>query len=219
MGKIAAAHTSCSCTCHYNFLVPKLKGGGFLFLQAKQKPMIVKSQMINTNATTYTSKISTDIPLHEIPGVLEEWRIHMLPIEFLFITVWPVIDMRLRCKFKGVEYPPGISHDVSKVLELDIIRWELQGLDDALKPSQFSLGVKGSLYPDRNGQRSRLKGQLQMSISFVLPPLLALVPEDVRRDVAESVLSGLLQNMKSKVNGSLLSDYAEFKRETQKNSV
>ncbi|XP_059283790.1 uncharacterized protein LOC132037292 isoform X4 [Lycium ferocissimum] len=217
MGKIAAAHTSCSCTCHYNFLVPKLKGGGFLFLQAKQKPMIVKSQMINTNATTYTSKISTDIPLHEIPG--EEWRIHMLPIEFLFITVWPVIDMRLRCKFKGVEYPPGISHDVSKVLELDIIRWELQGLDDALKPSQFSLGVKGSLYPDRNGQRSRLKGQLQMSISFVLPPLLALVPEDVRRDVAESVLSGLLQNMKSKVNGSLLSDYAEFKRETQKNSV
>ncbi|XP_059283777.1 uncharacterized protein LOC132037292 isoform X2 [Lycium ferocissimum] len=246
MGKIAAAHTSCSCTCHYNFLVPKLKGGGFLFLQAKQKPMIVKSQMINTNATTYTSKISTDIPLHEIPGVSfdrylenkprvfkaifpdkrrsqqlneEEWRIHMLPIEFLFITVWPVIDMRLRCKFKGVEYPPGISHDVSKVLELDIIRWELQGLDDALKPSQFSLGVKGSLYPDRNGQRSRLKGQLQMSISFVLPPLLALVPEDVRRDVAESVLSGLLQNMKSKVNGSLLSDYAEFKRETQKNSV
>lgn len=45
----------------------------------------------------------------------------MLPIEFLFITVWPVIDMRLRCKSEGVEYPPGIPHDVSKVLELDIV--------------------------------------------------------------------------------------------------
>lgn len=67
------------------------------------------------------------------------------------------------------------------------IRWELQGLDDVMKPSQFSLGVKGSLYPDRNGPRSRLKGQLQMSISFVLPPVLALVPEAVRRDVTESV--------------------------------
>lgn len=67
------------------------------------------------------------------------------------------------------------------------IRWELQGLDDALKPSQFSLGVKGSLYPDRNGPRSKLRGQLQMSISFVLPPMLALVPEDVRRDVADTV--------------------------------
>ncbi|KAK4347798.1 hypothetical protein RND71_034137 [Anisodus tanguticus] len=143
----------------------------------------------------------------------------MLPIEFLFITAWPVIDMRLRCKCKGIEYPPGIPPNVSKLLELDIIRWELQGLDDVLKPSQFSLAVKGSLYPDRNGPRSRLKGQLQMNISFVLPHILALVPEDVRRDVADSVLRGLLQNMKSKVNGSLLSDYAEFKKEKQKTLV
>lgn len=67
------------------------------------------------------------------------------------------------------------------------IRWELQGLDEMLKPSQFSLGVKGALYPDRQGPRSRLKGQLQMSISFVLPPMLALVPDNIRRDVAESV--------------------------------
>ena len=67
------------------------------------------------------------------------------------------------------------------------IRWELQGLDDILKPSQFSLGVKGALYPERREARSRLKGQLQMTISFVLPPVRALVPEDVRRDVAESV--------------------------------
>ncbi|OIT06475.1 PREDICTED: uncharacterized protein LOC109211542 [Nicotiana attenuata] len=247
MGKITGAHTSCS-YCHNSLFVPK---GGFLFSQAKQKskkwklqPLTGKSQMIN--ASTYSSRISTDIPLYEIPGASfdrylenkarvfkaifpdkrrsqqlneEEWRIHMLPIEFLFITVWPVIDMRLRCKSKGVEYPPGIPHDVSKVLELDIIRWELQGLDDALKPSQFSLDVKGSLYPDRNGPRSRLRGQLQMSISFVLPPMLALVPEDVRRDVAETVLRGLLQNMKNKVNGSLLSDYGEFKREKQKELV
>ncbi|XP_059283988.1 uncharacterized protein LOC132037468 isoform X1 [Lycium ferocissimum] len=254
MEKVAAAQTSCSCSCscYNNFLVPKLKGGGFLFLQAEQRskkwrsqPLIVKSQMIS-NATTYTSRISTDIPLYEIPGASfdrylenkprvfkaifpdkrrshqlneDEWRIHMLPIEFLFMTAWPVIDMRLRCKSKGIEYPPGVPNNVSKVLELDIIRWELQGLDDVLKPSQFSLAVKGSLYPYRVGPRSRLKGQLQMSISFVLSPMLALVPDDVRRDVAESVLRGLLQNMKSKVNGSLLSDYAEFKRETQKNLV
>lgn len=45
----------------------------------------------------------------------------MLPIEFLLITVWPVIDMRLRCKSKGIDYPPGIPPDVSKVLELDIV--------------------------------------------------------------------------------------------------
>lgn len=67
------------------------------------------------------------------------------------------------------------------------VRWELQGLDDMLKPSQFSLDVNGALYSDRRGPRTRLKGQLQMSISFVLPPVLGLVPQNIRRDVAESV--------------------------------
>ncbi|XP_022843664.1 uncharacterized protein LOC111367165 isoform X1 [Olea europaea var. sylvestris] len=207
----------------------------------RPRSMLVKTQM--TNSSTYISRISTDIPLYEKPGASfdqyledkprvfkaifpdkrrsqqlneEEWRVHMLPIEFLFLTVHPVIDMRLRCKSNGTGYPPGVPCHISKVLELDIIRWELQGLDDMLKPSQFSLGVKGALYPDRSGPRSRLKGQLQMSISFVLPPLLALVPENVRRDVSESILRRLVENMKNKVNGSLISDYSEFKRERPK---
>ncbi|KAL0377562.1 UNVERIFIED_CONTAM: hypothetical protein Sradi_3061700 [Sesamum radiatum] len=219
-----------------------------LRVERRSRVMKVEAQMVNPS--TYSSRISTDIPLYETwarlsvyrqasfdvyledkPRVFkaifpdkrrsqqlneEEWRVHMLPIEFLFLTVFPVIDMRLRCKSCGKGYPPGVPQDISKVLELDIIRWELQGLDDMLKPSQFSLGVKGALYPDRRGPRSRLKGQLQMSISFVLPPMLALVPEDIRRDVAESVLKRLVENMKDKVNGSLIADYSEFKRERPK---
>ncbi|XP_010258258.1 PREDICTED: uncharacterized protein LOC104598061 isoform X2 [Nelumbo nucifera] len=143
----------------------------------------------------------------------EEWRIQMLPIQFLFLTVWPVIDMRLRCKSEGKGYPPGVPVDVTRVLELDVTRWELQGLDSAAQPSDFTLGVRGALYPDRRGLRTRLKGQLEMDINFVLPPMLALIPEDVRRSVAESVLKRLVENMKHKVNGSLLSDFSEFKRE------
>ncbi|KAL8475733.1 hypothetical protein ACS0TY_028406 [Phlomoides rotata] len=201
----------------------------------------IEAQLVNPS--TYSSRISTDIALYEIPGASfdqyleekprvfkaifpdkrrsqqineEEWRVHMLPIEFLFLTVSPVIDMRLRCKSSGMGYPPGVPRDISKVLELDIIRWELQGLDEMLKPSQFSLSVKGALYPDRRGSRSRLKGQLQMSISFILPAMLALIPEDIRRDVAESVLKKLVENMKDKVNVSLIADYSAFKKETPK---
>lgn len=66
-------------------------------------------------------------------------------------------------------------------------RWELRDLENVIKPSQFSLSVKGALYSARRGTRSRLKGQLEMNISFVLPPVLALIPDDVRRSVAESV--------------------------------
>ena len=45
----------------------------------------------------------------------------MLPIEFLVLTVFPVVDMRLRCKRGGRDYPPQVPLDITKVLELDIV--------------------------------------------------------------------------------------------------
>ncbi|KAE9449309.1 hypothetical protein C3L33_18798, partial [Rhododendron williamsianum] len=77
-------------------------------------------------------------------------------------------------------------------------------------------GQAGSLYPERRGARSQLKFQLQMNISSVVPPVLSLVPEDVRFGVVESVLKTLVEDMKRKVNGSLLADYGEFKKEKLK---
>ncbi|XP_027153125.1 uncharacterized protein LOC113753223 isoform X1 [Coffea eugenioides] len=219
-------------------LPPRLQCGFTFSCQTKPKPLMIMAQV--ANPSTYSSRISTDVPLYELPGATfdqyledkprvfraifpdkqrsqqlseEEWRINMLPIDFLFQTVKPVIDMRVRCKSQGIEYPPEVPNDITKVVELEIIRWELQGLDDVLKPSNFSLGVKGILYPDRRGPRTRLTGTLQINMSFILPAALSLIPEEVRREVAESVLRRLMENMKSKVNGSLLADYSSFKRE------
>ncbi|CAH8277535.1 unnamed protein product [Arabidopsis lyrata] len=206
----------------------------------------VKCQVSSVKPATYSSKLSTDIPLHESPQALfdeyledksrlfeamfpdkprsyrlneEEWRIQMLPINFLFLTVCPVVDMRLRCKSNGQDYPPDVPLDITKVLELNMMRWKLKGLDRVMEPSDFSLEVKGALYPDRRGKQTRLRGQLEMNISFVLPPVLELVPEDVRRNLANAVLTGLVENMKHKVNGSLLADYSRFKNERKLQKV
>ncbi|CAF2057822.1 unnamed protein product [Brassica oleracea var. botrytis] len=70
-----------------------------------------------------------------------------------------------------------------------------------MEPSDFSLGVKGALYPDRIGKNTKLRDQIEMNISFVLPPVLELV------------LTSLVENVKHKVNGSLLADYSRFKNE------
>ncbi|KAL4581794.1 hypothetical protein LXL04_006322 [Taraxacum kok-saghyz] len=199
-----------------------------------------------SNPSTYSSQIATDLYLYETadasfdqyledkPRVFkaifpdkrrsqqlndEEWRVHMLPIQFLFVTCNPVIDMRLRCKSNGYGYPPGVPPHVTKLLHLDIVRWELQGLEDIVKPSEFSLDVKGALYPYRQGNLNRLKGQLTMTIAFDLPPVFALIPEDVRRDVANTVLRRLVENMKDKVNGSLLADYSKFRTERMRKLV
>lgn len=46
----------------------------------------------------------------------------MLPINFLFLTVLPVVDMRLRSKSGGRDYPPEVPINITKVLELNIVR-------------------------------------------------------------------------------------------------
>ncbi|KAG5527582.1 hypothetical protein RHGRI_028481 [Rhododendron griersonianum] len=233
---------------------------GKLTRSESRSPLVIKNQM--TKPATYSSRISTDIPLYESPEAsfddyLEDktrvveaifpdkrrsQRLNeidnrdaialsgqnlnygeagsiavMVSNKAVVTTAVPtIIDMRVRCKSQGIGYPPGIPQDITKVVELDIIRWELQGLDDILKPSEFSLCVKGSFYPERRGAESQLKGQLQMDINFDLPPVVSWIPEDVRFRVVESGLKRLVENMKHKVNDSLLADYGEFKEEKLK---
>ncbi|KAJ4753454.1 hypothetical protein LUZ62_044800 [Rhynchospora pubera] len=194
----------------------------------------------SAQVVTYSSRISTDIPLYEPPGVTfdeylcdrprifkamfpdehrskrlneDEWRIQMLPLQFLLVTVNPVVVMRICCKSHGNGYPPLIPEDTTSLLELQATEWELQGLDGAYKPTDFSLGVKGLLYPKREGGSGRLKGHLDISISCILPPALALVPENILRGVAESVLGRLAERMKKEVDVGLLADFRKFRRE------
>ncbi|XVE68184.1 hypothetical protein DITRI_Ditri09bG0048400 [Diplodiscus trichospermus] len=207
-------------------------------IKPKSQKYLVRNEL-EVKPATYT-----DIPLYETPGALfdeylehkprifnamfpdkhrsrqlnqDEWRVQMLPPRLLVLNVWPVVDLRLRCKSRGRDYPPEVPHDITKVLELDITRWELRGLDNVVDPSHFTLTVKGTLYPDRRGNKSRLRGHLEMNISFVLPPVLALVPENVRDSLGKEAMTKLVESMKQKVDGSLLADYSKFKRERSEN--
>ncbi|MCD7447324.1 hypothetical protein HAX54_027188 [Datura stramonium] len=202
---------------------------------------------IKAHQQTYDSKITVlaDMPLFESPHASfdrymedkprifkaifpenrgtqrlneEEWRIRMEPITFLFLTAWPVVNMRLRYKTKGKEYPPGVPTHTSMVLELNITKWDLEGVTEGRnKPSEFRLSMEGVLYPDRKGARSRIKGHFNLSLSFVPPPMLALVPPHVHQHVTQSVMENMGESMQHKVRHNLLTDYAKFKKETPQN--
>ncbi|CAL5085799.1 unnamed protein product [Urochloa decumbens] len=191
----------------------------------------VQPSSSSPDAVTYRASISTNTPLHEPPGpgasldeYLQdrarvframfpdesrserlgdgEWRIQMLPLQFLLLTVRPVVVMELRHRAGG--------------LDLRVTDWELRGLDRDHAPSSFDLGVSGSLYADRSrGHRAgcRMRGHLEIAITVVLPPPLRLVPESVLRGVTESVLSRLAEKMKRDVDVGLIADFQRFRRE------
>ncbi|CAL5084241.1 unnamed protein product [Urochloa decumbens] len=189
----------------------------------------VRPSSSSPDAVTYRASISTNTPLHEPPGASldeylqdrarvframfpdetrserlgdGEWRIQMLPLQFLLLTVRPVVVMELRHRASG--------------LDLRVTDWELRGLDRDHAPSSFDLGVSGSLYADRSrGHRAgcRMRGHLEIAITVVLPPPLRLVPESVLRGVTESVLSRLAEKMKRDVDVGLNADFQRFRRE------
>lgn len=47
--------------------------------------------------------------------------IEMLPIQFLFASVDPVVVMRLRGRTNGKEYPPSVPHHSTAALELEAV--------------------------------------------------------------------------------------------------
>ncbi|KAL4653821.1 hypothetical protein ACB092_01G333900 [Castanea dentata] len=149
----------------------------------------------------------------------DEWRIQLPPLQVLFLKVQPIIDMRLTCKSKGKDYPSAVPCEITKVLELEMTKWELLGVDDVRESFGFSANAKGAIYPDRRGTQSWIKNQFELNISFVLPPALALVPKDVIQDIGVSVIQRLVDDKKQKANDGVLVDYDKFKREKLKSLV
>ncbi|KAJ1687118.1 hypothetical protein LUZ63_018508 [Rhynchospora breviuscula] len=192
------------------------------------------------NTVTYSSIISSNIPLYESPEVSfdeylqdrprvfkavfpahhrsnrlneEEWKIQMVPIQFLFVSAHVVVVMRMRCKTHGKEYPSNVPVHATTVLELQATKWELRGLQSSSIPSDFTLCVKGTVYPERKEKQSLLKGHLEIGISLVRPPLLSLVPDNVLQGMAETILRSLAEEMKHSMNVSLPKDFNNFRRE------
>jgi hypothetical protein len=116
----------------------------------------------------------------------EEWSVQLLPIQFLFLSASPVIVMRFVSKSGGKEYPPHVPVKATSLLLMEVTDYKLDGLDSNAMPSHLALTVRGSLYPRPEGRKS-LRGHVEMSVGFNLPPVLALVPEGVIRGVGETV--------------------------------
>ncbi|GMY13730.1 hypothetical protein FCV25MIE_08969 [Fagus crenata] len=180
------------------------------------KALLTPWQPSNQKPSTYCSRFTTDLPLYESPRASFDEYLEDKPRVFkaIFANGEKIQQLNeLTCKSKGKDYPPAVPSEITKVLELETTRWKLLGLDNVLESSGFSVSVKGALYSDRRGTQSRLKNRFELKLSFVLPPTLSLVPEDVTRGIGVSVIERLVDDMKHKANGGVLADYGKFKRD------
>ncbi|KAG8073613.1 hypothetical protein GUJ93_ZPchr0006g40687 [Zizania palustris] len=126
----------------------------------------------------------------------EEWSVHLLPVQFLFLSVSPVIVMRIVSKSNGKEYPPHVPVKASSLLLMEVL----------------ALTVRGTLYPRPEGRKS-LRGHVEITVGCNLPPVVALVPEGVIRGVAETVLKQQAEQMRQDLDTALAADFKRYRRE------
>ncbi|CAD6209754.1 unnamed protein product [Miscanthus lutarioriparius] len=190
---------------------------------------------------TFSYKFSTDIPMSETQGASideylqnsprivgavfpdqrkrrkindEEWSVQLLPIQFLFLSASPVIVMRFVSKSGGKEYPPNVPVHATSLLLMEVTDYKLNGLDSNAMPSHLVLTVRGLMYPQRQREgRKSLKGHVEMTVGFDLPPVLALVPESIIRGVGETVLRQMAEQMKQDFDTGLAADFKKYRRE------
>lgn len=75
-----------------------------------------------------------------------------------------------------------------KILVSGQTKWDLRGLDYQVKPSEFDLGIFGSLYPESGGRGPpRLKGQMELTVDLAIPPSLGLVPPPIIESFGRAV--------------------------------
>eukprot|EP00897_Mesotaenium_endlicherianum_P007891 jgi/Mesen1/712/ME000109S_10934 len=188
------------------------------------------------NHVNFSSELMTDIPLRELFQVPfedymsdkerlveaffpdrqrcerlndEVWRVQLLPINFFFLTVRPIIDMRIWTP-EPSQAPLRIVGKPSGLLCLQAVRWDLQGIP--VKPENFILGVNGALYVERPPSGPRLRGVMGLSVSIAVPDSLMFVPRGSIESVGNSLLRQLTASMKEKVNNKVLADYALYAR-------
>lgn len=90
--------------------------------------------------------------------------------------------------------------------------YKLKGLESEAMPPHLALTVRGALYPQPEGRRS-LRGHVEMSVGFNLPPVLALVPPGIIRGVGDTVLRQLGEQMKHDFDKGLAADFKKYTRE------
>ncbi|KAB2613821.1 hypothetical protein D8674_036137 [Pyrus ussuriensis x Pyrus communis] len=148
----------------------------------------------------------------------EEWRIHMPAMQVLFLSVYLALYVKLRCKSMGKDYPPHVPHHISKIIELDIARWEIRGIA-GYDPSDINLNVTGTIFADRQGTQSWLRNIFDINLSFIVPPLLAWVPDNAMRSITESLVKTVMTDLKSNAILLAVVDYEKFKKEKLKTAV
>ncbi|KAI5442938.1 hypothetical protein KIW84_011829 [Lathyrus oleraceus] len=151
----------------------------------------------NRITTSFSYKASVKAPLNEFP--------------------WASFDQYIEDKERVIQ---AIIPEKSTAKKLNETRCELEDLHYDHIPLGLNINAKGALYLEKEGRHNLIKNQIHITLSFVVPLLLKLVPEHVLQNILHSVLRSYVEDICNKGIGvRLLEDYNSFKMNKSEKTV
>jgi hypothetical protein len=128
---------------------------------------------------------------------LEEglYRLSLLPLQFLGITIQPTTDLRVWVLTDGTLCLEAVDCQVYGPAYLDYVN------------QSFSMGLTGRLTPQPQDPYTALVGQADLQVQLDLPTPLTLMPSPMVQTAGGRLLGGILATIKHRLERQLVEDY------------
>ncbi len=123
----------------------------------------------------------------------ELFQLRLKPLNFLSLRLQPIVDMRVWTASHGG-------------LHIQSVRCEILGLEQ-FNEQQFMLNLVGELQPVIVRRSTRLQGHVSLSVQVDMPMPIAMTPKPILEGTGNTIMTGVLANMKHQLKKNLISDY------------
>lgn len=134
----------------------------------------------------------------------DRYRLRMRPLNFLSLTLQPVVEMR-------------VWLDRAGHLLLRSTDCQIHGVDYINQ--RFHLKLLGELHTQQVNGMTHLQGCAQLEVSVEIPFPLSLTPQPLIEVAGQSLLKGVLSTMKQRLSHHLLADYEMWTEDGISNQV
>lgn len=125
----------------------------------------------------------------------DRYRLKMRPLNFLSLTIQPVVDLR-------------VWSDSSGHLLLRSTDCQIHGIDYI--DQRFDLNLRGELHTQQVNGVTHLQGCAELEVKVTIPFPLSLTPQAIVEVTGQSLLKGVLATVKQRLSHHLLLDYEHW---------
>jgi Protein of unknown function (DUF1997) len=125
----------------------------------------------------------------------DSFRLKMLPLSFLTLSIQPTVDLQLRTEANGATHLRSIASEIRGIEYIN---------------QRFHLNLVGQLAPYTVDHITYLIGKAELEVQVDLPPALWFTPKPLLEATGNGLLRSVLLTIKQRLAHQLLQDYRKW---------